>query len=160
MRSPGSALKPFIYGLGFDDRVIHPETLIADVSTRFGDYAPANFDRGFHGELTVREALQMSLNVPAVLILDRVGPARFAERLRGAGTRLVFPKGTREPGLPIALGGVSVNLLDLTTLYVALARDGEVAPLLFEPGGAAPPAGSGALPRLAARCLCTNWAGG
>ena len=140
VRSPGSALKPFIYGIGFDDRVIHPETLIADVSTRFGDYAPANFDRGFHGELTVREALQMSLNVPAVLILDRVGPARFAERLKSAGTRLVFPKGMTEPGLPIALGGVSVNLLDLTTLYVGLARDGEVAPLLFEPGEAAGPA--------------------
>ncbi|MEI7610472.1 MAG: transglycosylase domain-containing protein, partial [Rhodospirillaceae bacterium] len=76
VRSPGSALKPFIYGLGFEDRVVHPETLISDVSTRFGDYAPANFDRGFHGELTVREALQRSLNVPAVLILDRVGPAR------------------------------------------------------------------------------------
>lgn len=136
VRSPGSALKPFIYGLGFDDRVIHPETLISDVSTRFGDYAPANFDRGFHGELTVREALQMSLNVPAVLILDRVGPARFAERLKAAGTRLVFPKGMTEPGLPIALGGVSVNLLDLTTLYVGLARDGEVAPLRFEPGEA------------------------
>ncbi len=133
VRSPGSALKPFIYGLGFDDRVIHPETLIADVSTRFGDYAPANFDRGFHGELTVREALQMSLNVPAVLILDRIGPARFAERLKSSGARLVFPKGTTEAGLPIALGGVSINLLDLTTLYVALAREGEVAPLLFEP---------------------------
>jgi len=140
VRSPGSALKPFIYGLGFDDRVIHPETLISDVSTRFGDYAPANFDRGFHGELTVREALQMSLNVPAVLILDRVGPARFAERLKAAGTRLVFPKGMTEPGLPIALGGVSVNLLDLTTLYVGLARDGEVAPLRFEPGEAEGPA--------------------
>ena len=139
VRSPGSALKPFIYGLGFDDRVVHPETLIADVSTRFGDYAPANFDRGFHGELTVREALQMSLNVPAVLVLDRVGPARFAERLRRVGARLVFPRGTTEPGLPIALGGVSVNLLDLTTLYVGLARGGEVVPLAFEPGQVEPP---------------------
>ena len=139
VRSPGSALKPFIYGLGFDDRVIHPETLIADVSTRFGDYAPANFDRGFHGELTIREALQQSLNVPAVLVLDRVGPARFAGRLREAGARLVFPRGLDTVGLPLALGGVSVSLWDLTTLYAALANGGEVVPLAAEadaPAGA------------------------
>ena len=137
-RSPGSALKPFIYGLGFDDRVIHPGTVIADVSTRFGDYAPANFDRSFHGELTIREALQQSLNVPAVLVLDRVGPVRFAERLRSVGVTLHFPPGLTEPGLPLALGGVSITLWDLTTLYVALARGGQVAPLVAE---AVPPGG-------------------
>lgn len=134
-RSPGSALKPFIYGLGFDDRVIHPGTVIADVSTRFGDYAPANFDRSFHGELTIREALQQSLNVPAVLVLDRIGPARFAERLRAAGVTLHFPRGFLEPGLPLALGGVSISLWDLTTLYVGLARGGGVAPLVVEATG-------------------------
>ncbi|MEI8395666.1 MAG: penicillin-binding protein 1C [Rhodospirillaceae bacterium] len=133
VRSPGSALKPFIYGIGFDDRVIHPETVVADVSTRFGDYAPANFDRGFHGELTIREALQQSLNVPAVMVLDRVGPARFADRLRSAGTRLVFPRRQPEPGLPLALGGVSVSLWDLTALYLGLAHGGEVVPLSAEP---------------------------
>ncbi len=132
-RSPGSALKPFIYGLGFDDRVIHPKTIVADVSTRFGNYAPANFDRAFHGEMTIREALQQSLNVPAVLVLDRVGPARFAERLRAAGATLHFPRGIVEPSLPLALGGVSISLWDLTTLYVGLARGGEVAPLRVEP---------------------------
>lgn len=133
-RSPGSALKPFIFGLGFDDRVVHPDSVVSDVSTRFGDYAPANFDRGFHGELTVREALQQSLNVPAVMVLDRVGPARFAQRLRGAGARLVFPRGATVPGLPLALGGVSLTLWDLTTLYVGLAHGGEVAPLTAAPG--------------------------
>ncbi len=129
VRSPGSALKPFIYGLGFDDGLIHPATQVADVSTRFGDYAPRNFDRGFTGELTVREALQRSLNVPAVLVLDKVGPVRFSDALRRAGARLVFPPGAALPGLPVALGGASVSLWDMTALYTALARDGQAAPL-------------------------------
>lgn len=139
VRSPGSALKPFIYGLGFDDGIIHPLTQIADVSTRFGDWAPRNFDRSFTGDLTVMEALQRSLNVPAVLVLDRVGPLRFADALRRAGVRLVLPHGTALPGLPVALGGASISLWDMTALYSGLARDGLVAPLRTrtdEPGGA------------------------
>ncbi len=140
VRSPGSTLKPFIYGMGFEDRVIHPETLVADVSTQFGDYAPANFDRSFHGELTIREALQQSLNIPAVLVLDRVGPMRFTERLRHVGARLVFPVGTKEPGLPVALGGASISLWDLTSLYLGLshAQNGTVIPLRVEPETVAP----------------------
>ena len=129
VRSPGSALKPFIYGLGFDEGIIHPLTRIADVSTRFGDWAPRNFDRSFTGDLTVMEALQRSLNVPAVLVLDRVGPLRFADALRRSGARLVLPRGTALPGLPVALGGASISLWDMTALYSALARDGLVAPL-------------------------------
>ncbi|WP_207457852.1 penicillin-binding protein 1C [Azospirillum sp. SYSU D00513] len=133
VRSPGSALKPFIYGLGFDDGVIHPLTQVADVSTRFGDYAPRNFDRGFSGELTIREALQRSLNVPAVLVLDRVGPVRFADALRRAGARLVLPAGASQPGLPVALGGASISLWDMAGLYAGLARGGLTAPLRVEP---------------------------
>ncbi|MBP2299407.1 penicillin-binding protein 1C [Azospirillum picis] len=133
VRSPGSALKPFIYGLGFDDGIIHPLTQIADVSTRFGDWAPRNFDRSFTGDLTVAEALQRSLNVPAVLVLDRVGPLRFAEAVRRAGARLVLPAGTTVPGLPVALGGASISLWDMTMLYSALARDGLAAPLRADP---------------------------
>ncbi|PWC33270.1 penicillin-binding protein 1C [Azospirillum sp. TSO35-2] len=129
VRSPGSALKPFIYGLGFDDGIIHPLTQIADVSTRFGDYAPRNFDRSFTGDLTVMEALQRSLNVPAVLVLDRVGPLRFTDALRRAGARLVMPAGAGLPGLPVALGGASISLWDMASLYSGLARDGLVAPL-------------------------------
>ncbi|CAK0762570.1 peptidoglycan glycosyltransferase PbpC [Gammaproteobacteria bacterium] len=133
-RSPGSALKPFIYGLGLDDGIIHPLTRLADVSTRFGDYAPRNFDRIFTGELTVREALQRSLNIPAVLVLDKIGPVRFAQALKRVGVRLVLPRGSRFPGLPVALGGASVSLWDMTSLYVGLSRDGLVAPLHSEPG--------------------------
>ncbi len=139
VRSPGSALKPFIYGLGFDDGLIHPATLVADVSTRFGDYAPRNFDRGFTGELTIRDALQRSLNVPAVLVLDKVGPVRFADALKRAGARLVMPAGATAPGLPVALGGASISLWDMAALYTALARDGQAAPLRVERGGAEGP---------------------
>lgn len=133
VRSPGSALKPFIYGLGFDDGIIHPLTQLSDVSTRFGDYAPRNFDRDFNGELTVAEALQRSLNVPAVLVLDKVGPLRFTQAVRRAGARLVMPAGTELPGLPVALGGASISLWDMATLYSALAREGLAAPLRVEP---------------------------
>ncbi|HEY0835777.1 MAG TPA: penicillin-binding protein 1C [Azospirillum sp.] len=137
VRSPGSALKPFVYGFGFDDGLIHPATRVADVSTRFGDYAPRNFHRTFSGELTIREALQRSLNVPAVLVLDKVGPVRFADALKRAGARLVLPAGAGAPGLPVALGGASVSLWDMATLYTALAREGTAAPLrvLRDDGG-------------------------
>ncbi len=133
VRSPGSALKPFIYGLGFDDGLIHPLTQVSDVSTRFGDYAPRNFDRGFTGDLTIEEALQRSLNIPAVLVLDKVGPLRFADALRRAGARLVLPNRSTVPGLPVALGGASISLWDMATLYSGLARGGLVAPLRVQP---------------------------
>ena len=134
VRSPGSALKPFVYGLAFDDRIVEPRTLVADVSTRFRDYTPANFDSSFHGELTVRDALLRSLNVPAVLVLDRLGPQRFVAALARVGVALHFREGGHlrpgpAPGLPVALGGVGITLEDLTALYLGLARDGVVAPL-------------------------------
>ncbi|GGF42395.1 penicillin-binding protein 1C [Aliidongia dinghuensis] len=133
-RSPGSALKPFIYGLAFDDLALLPETLVEDRPLRIGDYAPENFDRGFHGEVTAREALQQSLNVPAIALLDRLGPGRLAATLRDAGARLDFPAGDLGPSLPLALGGVGISLLDLTRLYVGLAHDGRAAPLRLVPG--------------------------
>lgn len=129
IRSPGSTLKPVIYGLAFEDHVVEPGTRVADVSTRFGTYAPANFDQSFHGELSVAEALQQSLNVPAVLLLDRVGPIRFAQTLTEAGAHLVLPPGVDKPGLPLALGGVGLSLWDLVTVYTGLARGGVVSPL-------------------------------
>ena len=128
-RSPGSALKPFIYGLAFDDAVVLPETLIDDVPLRIGDYAPQNFDRGFHGTVTAREALQQSYNLPAVAILSRVGPTRFVGALAQTGVRIALPQRTAAPGLPIALGGLAISLEDLTKLYVALADGGEAGPL-------------------------------
>jgi penicillin-binding protein 1C len=128
VRSPGSTLKPFIYGLGFEDGLIHPETLIEDRPVRYGGYAPENFDLTFQGTVTVRRALQLSLNVPAVAVLDKVGASRFTARLAQAGGALVLPKG-EAPGLAMGLGGVGVKLADLVMLYSGLARIGSTVPL-------------------------------
>ena len=128
LRSPGSTLKPFIYGLGFEDGLIHPETLIDDRPVRYGSYAPENFDLTFQGTVSVRRALQFSLNVPAIALLDKVGADRLSARLRQAGATLVLPKG-EAPGLAMGLGGVGITLADLTMLYAGLARQGAVLPL-------------------------------
>lgn len=129
LRSPGSALKPFIYGLAFEDGLAHPETLIDDRPIRFGNYAPENFDLTFQGTVPVRKALQLSLNVPAVALLERIGAARLTARLSQAGGDMVFPKG-EVPGLAMGLGGVGVTLSDLTMLYAGLARQGMTVPLI------------------------------
>ncbi|MFZ2870488.1 penicillin-binding protein 1C, partial [Zavarzinia sp.] len=129
VRSPGSALKPFIYGMGFEDLVCHPETIVVDRPTHFGGYAPKNFDRLYRGEVKLAEALQLSLNIPAVAVLDLVGPRRFSARLAASGVRLRLPDPGAEPSLPIALGGVGVTLRDLVTLYAALADGGRALPL-------------------------------
>lgn len=140
LRSPGSTLKPFIYGLAFEDGAVHPETLIDDRAIRYGAYAPENFDDSFHGTVTVRTALQQSLNVPALQVLNAVGPDRLAARLTNAGVKLVLPENAA-PGLAVGLGGAGVRLTDLTALYVALARGGEPIALSWrmeERRGAAP----------------------
>ncbi len=128
LRSPGSTLKPFIYGLGFEDGLTHPETLIEDRPVRYGAYAPQNFDFTFQGTVTVRKALQFSLNVPALAVLDRVGPSRLAARLAQAGAALMLPDG-EAPGLAIGLGGVGIRLCDLVMLYAGIARLGTALPL-------------------------------
>jgi penicillin-binding protein 1C len=129
LRSPGSALKPFIYALGFEDGLVHPETLIEDRPVRFGSYHPENFDLTFQGTVTVRRALQMSLNVPAVALLEQVGASRMTARLAQAGAPLALPRG-EVPGLAMGLGGVGVKLIDLTMLYAGLARQGTTLPLV------------------------------
>jgi penicillin-binding protein 1C len=136
LRSPGSTLKPFIYGLGFEDGLIHPETLIDDKPSRYGDYAPENFDLTFQGTVTIRRALQLSLNVPAIAVLGKVGVSRLSARLAQTGAALVLPK-NEAPGLAMGLGGVGVRLTDLVMLYAALARQGS-ATALGELADAAP----------------------
>jgi penicillin-binding protein 1C len=131
VRSPGSTLKPFIYGLAFDDLLIHPETIVVDRPMRFGDYAPENFDKHYRGQLTAREALQLSLNLPAVALLNRMGPMRLVGTLEAAGTPLRLPEAVGAPGLPIALGGAGITLADLVTLYAGLADGGSVQPLRY-----------------------------
>jgi penicillin-binding protein 1C len=128
VRSPGSTLKPFIYGLAFEDGFVHPDSLIEDRPIRFGSYAPENFDMTFQGTVPVRKALQLSLNVPAIALLDRVGASRLSSRLKQAGGNLVLPK-DEAPGLAMGLGGVGVTLRDLVQLYTGLARNGSAKPL-------------------------------
>ena len=123
-RSPGSTLKPFIYGLGFEEGMIAQETIIEDRPADFFGYRPKNFDMSYQGDVTIRHALQMSLNVPAVKVLDNIGPAKLLVRLRRADVKLVLPP-NEVPGLAIALGGVGVTLKDLVQLYAGLANRGK-----------------------------------
>ena len=122
-RSPGSTLKPLIYGLAFDAGIANPETLIEDRPTAFGTYAPKNFDQTYMGTVSLREALQYSLNIPAVLLLESVGPARLINRMHRAGADAKLP-GSAPAGLAIGLGGLGLSLEDLVRLYGALANGG------------------------------------
>ena len=132
LRSPGSTLKPFIYGFAFDDGLAAPDTVIDDAPHRFGDYEPENFDRVFHGKVTAREALAYSLNVPAVATLAKLGPGVFQARLEQAGVRLVRPRAAAaDAGLPLALGGEGLTLRHLALLYAALADGGLAKPLAW-----------------------------
>jgi penicillin-binding protein 1C len=133
LRSPGSTLKPFVYGLAFEDGLIHPETLIDDRPTRYGSYTPENFDLTFQGTVTVRRALQLSLNVPAIAVLGKVGVNRLSARLAQTGASLALPKG-EAPGLAMGLGGVGIRLSDLVMLYAGLARLGAALPLTEHQG--------------------------
>jgi penicillin-binding protein 1C len=136
LRSPGSTLKPFIYGLAFEDGLLHPETLIDDKPARYGSYAPENFDLTFQGTVTARRALQLSLNVPAIAVLDKIGVNRLSARLAQTGAALVLPKG-EAPGLAIGLGGAGIKLSDLVMLYTGLARLGSAVPLIEREGSLA-----------------------
>jgi len=129
-RSPGSTLKPFIYGLAFDDGVAAPDTRIADTPRRFATYRPDNFDRSFRGDVTVAQALQHSLNIPAVSALDAVGAQRFAAALAFAGADLSMPlSADDDAGLAIALGGAGLTVRELSLLYAALGDAGRALPL-------------------------------
>lgn len=131
-RSPGSTLKPFLYGLALDDGLIHSESLLVDAPQAFGDYRPGNFDMAFNGPIGAAEALRLSLNVPAVDLLDRVGPARFAARLANAGIDLKWPSGGK-PNLAMILGGTGARLEDLVGAYAALNRDGVAGRVRYQP---------------------------
>ena len=135
IRSPGSTLKPFIYGLAIDRALVHPDTRVMDAPRRFGSYAPDNFDRRYRGPVTMAEALRLSLNIPAVAVMDRLGPHRFTHALEAAGVPISLPFGER-PGLAVALGGIGLTLDRLVTLYGALGADGRVQPLRLDPDAA------------------------
>jgi len=125
LRSPGSTLKPFIYGLAFEQGLVAQETLIDDSPADFSGYRPKNFDMAYQGDVSIRQALQLSLNVPAIRVLDAVGPARLMARFRQADVSPALPA-NEAPGLAIGLGGVGVTLRDLVQLYTGLANGGTV----------------------------------
>jgi penicillin-binding protein 1C len=123
VRSPGSTLKPLIYGLAFELGMAHPESLIEDRPTAFGAYVPVNFDGFNRGTVTIRQALTESLNIPAIVVLDAVGPARLVARIRRAHANPLLPVDTA-PSLAVGLGGVGITLRDLVSVYAAIARGG------------------------------------
>ncbi|UNK57044.1 penicillin-binding protein 1C [Pseudoxanthomonas daejeonensis] len=129
-RSPGSTLKPFLYGMALDDGLIHSESLLVDAPQDFGGYRPGNFGEAFNGPVGAASALRLSLNVPAVDLLDRIGAARFAARLDHAGIALRFPRGAR-PNLALILGGTGVRLEDLVGAFAAFQREGVAAQVRY-----------------------------
>ncbi|AAY39417.1 peptidoglycan glycosyltransferase PbpC [Pseudomonas syringae] len=132
LRSPGSTLKPFLYGMAMDAGLIHSESLMQDVPRRYGDYRPGNFSSGFGGPVAVSSALSMSLNLPAVQLLEVYGPKRFAAELRNGGVPLSLPP-LAEPSLALILGGAGSRLEDLVTGYSAFARGGRSADVRLQP---------------------------
>ncbi|WP_210014660.1 peptidoglycan glycosyltransferase PbpC [Pseudomonas palmensis] len=131
LRSPGSTLKPFLYGMAMDDGLIHSESLLQDVPRRYGDYRPGNFSMGFSGPVAASSALALSLNLPAVQLLEAYGPKRFAAQMRMGGMPLSLPMAA-EPNLSLILGGAGSRLEDLVSGYSAFARDGMSAPLRLQ----------------------------
>jgi penicillin-binding protein 1C len=136
VRSPGSTLKPLIYGLGFELGLAHPESLIEDRLTAFKGYVPVNFDNFTRGTVSIRQALTESLNIPAVVVLDAVGTARLVSRIRRAHANPLLPYDTA-PSLAIGLGGVGVTLRDLVSIYAAIGRGG--SPVSLKDGVAVVP---------------------
>ncbi|MGV8853597.1 MAG: penicillin-binding protein 1C [Devosia sp.] len=138
IRSPGSTLKPLIYGLAFELGLAHPQSLIEDRPTAFGGYVPVNFDGFSRGTVTIHDALTQSLNIPAVVVLDAVGPARLVSRLRRAHADPRLPVDTA-PSLAVGLGGVGITLRDLVSVYAAIAHGG-AAVTLHDGSAPVPPA--------------------
>jgi penicillin-binding protein 1C len=144
VRSPGSTLKPLIYGLAFELGLAHPQSLIEDRPTAFNGYVPVNFDGFNRGTVTIHDALTESLNVPAVIVLDAVGVARLVSRLKRANANPMLPAETAA-SLAVGLGGVGVTLRDLVSVYAAIARGGSevhlndgVTPFVADAGPTAP----------------------
>lgn len=139
-RSPGSTLKPFIYGLAMDDGLVSGGSFVRDAPIRFGNYQPENFNRRYYGDVRIHEALRHSLNVPAVAILDQIGGDRLEATLIAAGVDVTRLGGKSEQaGLALALGGAGVTVNDLAVIYAALANGGIAQPLKWRAGDSGKP---------------------
>jgi penicillin-binding protein 1C len=129
-RSPGSTLKPFIYALGFDQGILHPETVLRDVPTSFGPYTPENFDGQFLGPITATDALNRSRNIPAVWIASQLHGPDLYQFLQSAG---IGPLASPEHyGLALVLGGGEVSMQEMAQLYAMLANQGVLKPLRLD----------------------------
>jgi penicillin-binding protein 1C len=126
-RSPGSALKPFVYALGIDQGVIHPDSMLKDVPTAFAAYSPENFDGRFAGPLSAREALIRSRNIPALEVASKLNRPSLYDFMRTAGVGRL--KSEDHYGLGIALGNAEVTMEELVMLYAGLGNRGVVRPL-------------------------------
>lgn len=136
-RSPGSTLKPFIYALGMEQGVLHPMTILKDVPSSFGAYAPENFDRRFLGPVTATDALNFSRNIPAVYVASQLRQPTFYQFLRLAGVANMASE--NHYGLSLVLGGGEVTAQELAKLYALLANRGELRPLRMLRGEAQTP---------------------
>jgi len=130
IRSPGSTLKPFLYGIALDEGIIHSESLLVDAPLSFDGYKPQNFSRGFTGPVSVSNALRRSLNIPAIQLLHHLSPELFVSRLKNAGLKLKFNHYAK-PNLSVILGGVGSNLETLVGSYTALANKGLAGKVRF-----------------------------
>ena len=129
-RSPGSTLKPFTYALSFARGLATPATVIADIPLSQGQYRPQNYDQGFRGPVSASTALAQSLNIPAVLLQERLGTENLLQWLRQAGLKSLEPSSDRY-GLALTLGSCEVTLLELVEAYAVIARLGIHLPLRF-----------------------------
>ena len=127
LRSPGSTLKPFIYGLALDQGLIHPNTVLKDVPRSFGSYNPENFDYDFVGPIKAKDALVLSRNIPAIYLADQLSSPNLYQFLQKAEIRHL--KSESFYGLALVLGGAELSMQELTSLYAMLANDGVWRPL-------------------------------
>ncbi len=136
-RSPGSALKPFIYALAIDQGLIHPMSVLKDSPTAFGPFSPENFDGRFIGPITATEALSRSRNIPAIALSSQLANPNFYQLLKAAGIANLASE--HHYGLALALGGGEVTMQETAMLYGLLANRGELAPLSFLKGATRDP---------------------
>ncbi|WP_338662001.1 penicillin-binding protein 1C [Pararoseomonas sp. SCSIO 73927] len=137
VRSPGSALKPLLYAMAFDRGLARPGSVMEDLPRLFGDWAPENFARGFSGRVTAASALRQSLNLPAVALMEALGPIRFASAMKRLGAPPRMPPGAGA-ALPLALGGAGVTLRELVGVTAALGDGGRGGALRVMAGGPPP----------------------
>ena len=130
LRSPGSTLKPFLYAMALDEGLISSHSMLMDEELNVSGYTPQNFTQSFSGAVSMSEALQRSLNIPAIQVLQFLGPGLFHAKLENAGLKLHLPAAAK-PNLSMILGGTGVRLEQLVSAYTAFSRAGKAGKLRY-----------------------------